>query len=381
MSTRDGENELNLDVLGRVVRMTFPHHSADYRGRLAKAWSGAVSSDGQHANAVMAIEDAASGLDLAELTDIGYETLASNLSTRVTLRGIELSRGESLMLHAAGIALPDGRVVAFVAPSGSGKTTLSSVLGKRFGYVSDETVLVERDLTVKPYRKPLSVIRDPEQPRRKTQISPDEIGLKQLPEAPLKLAAIVLFYRDEDNQEATVEAVPLPDAVQDLSGQISYFGDIPDSVAMLASIVEKTGGIRVLKYREAEEVVDLVDEILRVRIDDASWTDVSLSSTAPNTLGKYVRCPEISAVETGNAVITMSGNTLRVLAGLSPVIWELTGRGASLHEIREALIEEFGEPEDDADALTQRALEALMEQGLLEYRAPQAVANDSPSTG
>ena len=120
--------------------------------------------------------------------------MLSGLSQQVTLAAIEAARGRAWMLHAAGIATPDGAVVVLVGPSGRGKTTASRALGTVYGYVSDETVAIDDDGRVWPYRKPLSVIEDSGARRR--QLAPSALGLQPLPDAELRVAAVVLLDRD-----------------------------------------------------------------------------------------------------------------------------------------------------------------------------------------
>ena len=62
-------------------------------------------------------------------TDPNRAVMLSGLSQQVTLAAIEAARGRAWMLHAAGIATPDGQVVVLVGPSGRGKTTASRALG------------------------------------------------------------------------------------------------------------------------------------------------------------------------------------------------------------------------------------------------------------
>src|SRR5690242_4779685 len=101
------------------------------------------------------------------------------------------------MLHAAGLASDDGGTVALVAGSGTGKTTAGRLLGRSLGYVSDETIAVEHDLTVRPYAKPLSIVTDPTVPTGKHEESPDDLGLR--PAAPvLRLAAVAVLERRDD---------------------------------------------------------------------------------------------------------------------------------------------------------------------------------------
>lgn len=179
------------------------------------------------------------------------------LSSVITVRAIDARAGEAIMLHAAGLALPDGRVVTFVAPSGTGKTTLSRALGRHYGYVSDETVFVGFDGAVTPYPKPLSVIV--EGVRGKEQVSPDADSLLPPPSVPLRLAGIVLLTRVPDaGPEPVVERVPLLEGIVELAAQISYLPRVPSPLQSLARVIEGAGGLQRVTYSEAESLARLV---------------------------------------------------------------------------------------------------------------------------
>ena len=68
-----------------------------------------------------------------------------------------------------------GATVLLVGASGAGKTTSAQILGRRLGYLSDETAGLRPDLSVVAYPKPLSVRRDQAAP--KEQVAPDALGL------------------------------------------------------------------------------------------------------------------------------------------------------------------------------------------------------------
>ncbi|WP_437582543.1 hypothetical protein ACSAGD_09780 [Paramicrobacterium sp. CJ85] len=372
--------KIDLDVLGSTIRLEFLNDEPqEHFERLVDAWSGATVARGGP-DSTMTVGTNASNAQEYDVYGADYDAVAMASSTKVTLQGIERARGEHLMLHAAGVSLQDGRVAAFVAPSGGGKTTLASHLGKHYGYVSDETIAIDRDLRVYPYRKPLSIIENPEKKWKKTQTSPDALGLCSLPEMPLNLAAIVLFERDDEHSgEPVIGSVALPDAIEDLSGQISYFGDIPDSVCMLADIVEKTGGIRTLRYGEAEGVAAVLADLLTITQPETGWNDASGRASARPDEGEYVRREDVVAVETAGSIITTSDKTLRVLSGLSPTIWSEVESGASLEQIEEALIAQFGAPEGvNTRLVTQQAVDTLLVEGLIRLHRNEPVEVESP---
>lgn len=182
------------------------------------------------------------------------------LASLVTVRAIDARAGELFMLHAAGLALEDGRVIAFVAPSGTGKTTLAATLGQSLGYVSDETVAVTLDGAVVPYPKPLSVV----QPGTavKDQRSPDELGLT-VPTGDLRLAAVTILHRVKDGDvPAHVVEAPLFEAMVELAAQTSYLPRFDKPLATMARLLESVGGVRVVMYSDVADVPALLPQLV-----------------------------------------------------------------------------------------------------------------------
>jgi hypothetical protein len=194
---------LLINALGCAVGVDDADLPAEHSAEIRRAWTGAASQLGDP-------------LPVAHLTVTPArgpvaESLSS-LSQSVTLAAIEARRGQLWMMHAAGVADEEGRVIALIGPSGQGKTTAARTLATAYGYVSDETVGIEADGTVVPYRKPLSVIVDSKWVKK--QCPPEELGLLALPEARLRLAAIVLLDRRPDGPDAAVvEDCDLGDAL------------------------------------------------------------------------------------------------------------------------------------------------------------------------
>ena len=241
---------LLVDAVGSCIAIDLTALDEDDEAAVRAAWADALA------------DAAAEPVDTVTPYGTNPAVMLSGLSQQVTLAAIEAARGRAWMLHAAGIATPDGQVVVLVGPSGRGKTTASRALGAVYGYVSDETVAIDDDGRVWPYRKPLSVIENPEAP--KTQMPPSAVGLKPLPDAELRVAAVVLLDRDPSHpEEPTVEVTDLGDALEELISQTSFLHDQPAALRFIAALAAATGGIRTVKYREAATLPSVIPELVK----------------------------------------------------------------------------------------------------------------------
>lgn len=226
--------------------------------RVADAWSGALRPFAR-AERVLRVR-AGVGSEEADLADLDLDVLLHNLSQLVTQTVIEERAGDLMMFHAAGLAHPStGATVALVAPSGTGKTTVSRLLGQSWGYVSDETVGFDESLTVLPYRKPLSVLQGTGY--LKAQESPERLGLRE-PPAHLALTAVVLLERDAAVDTVEVEEVRTVAALPLLAEQTSYLTRHEQPLHRLADALEATGGLRLVRYRSAEDLAALVGDLI-----------------------------------------------------------------------------------------------------------------------
>ncbi len=306
--------------------------------------------------------------------------MLSGLSQQVTLAAIEAARGRAWMLHAAGIATPDGAVVVLVGPSGRGKTTAARALGTVYGYVSDETVAIDDDGRVWPYRKPLSVIEDSGAP--KTQIPPSALGLQPLPDVELHVAAVVLLDRDPGHPETPViEVTDVGDALGDLVLQTSFLHDQPAALRFISALATATGGIRMVKYREADTLPPLIPELLRQAAAPIVLPEVP-EHAAPDAdlAGEGARFSRIAvADEVGLedpdriALLTIGENRrghVTVLGGIAPAVWR-TADGATLRQFVDAAIAAYDEPEgSDAAGAVLVAVGQLLDAGLLTSDEP-----------
>lgn len=306
--------------------------------------------------------------------------MLSGLSQQVTLAAIEAARGRAWMLHAAGVATPDGQVVVLVGPSGRGKTTASRALGAVYGYVSDETIAIDDDGRVWPYRKPLSVIEEPAQP--KTQLAPSALGLLPLPDAQLRVAAVVLLERDPEHAgEPEVQITDVGDALSGLVSQTSFLHDQPAALRFIAALAEATGGIRTVRYREASTLPALIPALARPGATIAVPEKPLHVTPDP---GPQQAGPRFSRVEVADevglddpdriALLTIrddrSGH-VTVLGGIAPAVWRAAD-GATLSQLVHAAVAAYDEPEGfDARAAVLVAVGQLLDAGLL--RSDEAV--------
>ena len=295
-------------------------------------------------------------------------SLASNLSSRVTLTAIEERRHDLLMLHACGVATPDGRVMAFVGPSGRGKTTLASQAALHFAYVTDETIGIEADGTVQPYRKPLSVIVPGSDDGIKTQMSSDELGLLPLPTFRLSLRGLALINRQSAwLGDPEVTEVDLIDALVRLIPEMSYLPELPRPLQRVASAIDDAGGVVRITYRESSDVAALIPALLERAPTARSWTVLSSDDqpSAPRP-GHYTRAPVLDGIASGGTYVLLNNRDLRVLEGIGPAIWDALASPATIQDITSAVVLRFGAPDGaDPHELVRAALIELMDAELV----------------
>ncbi|MFF1831730.1 hypothetical protein [Paenarthrobacter sp. NPDC058040] len=293
----------------------------------------------------------------------------AELSTYATLAAIESKRGRLLMLHAAGIADESGRVLAFIGPSGKGKTTLARTLGTDYGYVTDETVGIEADGTVHPYRKPLSVVRAGE--ACKEQLAPSALGLRELPDAPLRLAGLVVVARkDEFVGRPEITTLGLCEALAAIVPEASYLADMDRPLQTIARHVDRSGAIQQVSYRDASQVLPLIPALLS-RAEPGAWTAVLPEENArvrnPFADESFVPSLVLDAVEAGGQTAVLDANrVVHILDGVGPLVWRALCHGLAFEAILREVELEFGAPpEQSLDAAVVDILAAFADAGLL----------------
>ena len=364
---------LHVSAIGTTVGIDLSGLDADGADAVKAAWADAAADPGFEPVAIVVPRP-------------GPRTrMLQSLSQQVTRAAIDARRGDLWMLHAAGIATPEGEVVAFVGPSGRGKTTASRHLGRRYGYVSDETIGIARDGRVVAYRKPLSIIEEARAP--KVERAASSIGLGGIPRD-LFVRAIVLLHRDAAHDGApAVRRLDLADALDDLVTQSSHLAERPDSLRFIAAIAEATGGIRAVRYREATDLEGIVDELLTGEVavpvvapaiarepaaPDGDSSDGDSSDGDSSDGLRFSRASAVDELELGDsdriAVLTRDAagrGIVRVLDGIAPTLWAAAS-GVSFDALVAAATATHGAPEGvDPAAIVRASVDRLVLEGLL----------------
>lgn len=196
-----------------------------------------------------------------DVTSESMDALMTATTQAITRAFIAAQTGRLLMFHAGAVAHPGtNRAVVYVAAGGTGKTTLTQLLGTRYRYLTDETAGIDDQHRILPYPKPLS-IRVPEK-RYKHETPPDALGL--LPAGgPATVARILLLDRSNSySEEPSVETTDLFDAVMKLVAQTSALSTLKAGLHQLADLIEATGDVLTVHYREAQSLEPLVAELI-----------------------------------------------------------------------------------------------------------------------
>jgi hypothetical protein len=313
--------------------------------------------------------------------------LADTLTSEVTLGAIDGLKGEAVMLHAAAVALDDGRVVGLVGPSGRGKTTAAQALGSAYAYVTDETLAIRPGGDVIAYPKPLSF---GERPDRKVHRAASELGLRAARDG-LRLGALALLDRRPGIDRPYIESVPVAEALPLLIPETSFLADLENPLSTLAEAILATGGLRRVVYTEAETLPALIEEILGT-VDERkpSLTSVAAQSqrdcdcvkgTVPDphpvaeaAIGtgadsRYRRTDHTDALLVDDGLLVLRPHEVTVLEGVGPVIW-LAADGATEGDLVDAAIRQLSEPPENVDAaeVVGAALQQLVDARLLTRR-------------
>ncbi len=311
-------------------------------------------------------------------------SLGDRLSGEITLAALTGMKGEALLLHAAGVALEDGRVIGLIGPSGRGKTTASRSLADRLAYVTDEALAIRPDLSVVPFPKPLSILGAA---GGKDHRSAQELGLKTVDGQALQLAALVLLDRRDGVDQPVVESVELNPGLAELVSQSSFLVDLPHPLETLAEIIGATGGLRRVVYSEASTLHTALDAILDATSEPPVLTSVTERSQidcrdpadpgenppssadglrVAGVVGGLRRTRHIDAAFLDDDLYVFRSGEIVILEGIGPTVW-LAADGLTRDELVDVAVTEFGAPPAgvDAGATVDQAVTELLERELL----------------
>ncbi|GAA4287439.1 hypothetical protein GCM10022262_17980 [Georgenia daeguensis] len=354
-----------LRLLESEFALTFAAGHA--REELQRHWSRCVlpSSDGA---AAVAVDDS----DPSRLGTFRYP-----LTSRLTNRAIENLAGRFVSLHACGLSDGTGRVLALVGASGSGKTTAALALASDdFGYVTDETVAVDRDGRVVGFPRPLAVA-DPESVGGKSQRGPDELGLRTCPDE-LTLGAIVLLHRVPERRDPPrLERLSLLDAVTALVPHTSFLTSVDRPLQALAELTERCGVFR-LTFRDVQDTRDLLRPVLGAGrpTGAAPWTPSPPPLTDDAVAwglrdGRVRQVPCTDAVDVGDETLVLLDRRPVRLSGIGRTLWHWARSAPSRAEALDHVVELHGQ-HPDADRLVGAAITTMQESGVLGHGVPQS---------
>lgn len=365
--------ELNLRVLGFPISVFLDAGvTLDLASELRRAWSRCLDLPGGRPSGALVGMLATEGTPGARQfrarvsSDLGtlsvaadtFREFASELTSTITLAGITTASGELVMLHASALADPEtGRAVALVGRSGMGKTTATKVLGADLGYVSDETVAIDRSGFLVPYAKPLSVIVE-SPPAPKHQIGPDELGLLVAPTAPT-LATVVLLDRSLDANQPKITPLGHAEAIIELAPHTSALSSVRRPLQRICEILDASGGAIRATYREAGDLAALVPMLLERPAIAKTWVPVIDAQTRPGPglreegnfpSGLLRRAELVDAVEiplpegSGTELLAMTSRRVVRLSGVAPAIWRALATPADMGGIAERIAPDVGLP-------------------------------------
>ncbi len=188
-----------------------------------------------------------------------------HLAVDITMKMLEALSGQLTLLHAAALADPSSKkTLVLIGPSGRGKTTAARYLGQHLTYLSDETAVIEKNSSIRPYPKPLSIIKETGQP--KIQYDPTSLGLHpaQPQDHSYRLHRIILLNRQEEasSTPASLQTVELADALIEIVQQSSGLAHSKDGIPNLIQLIQNSAGVVRLNYQDINQTLGLVQEIL-----------------------------------------------------------------------------------------------------------------------
>ena len=382
--------EFDVDVLGVGLRVVVDGMSDADFGRLRDQWrrvrSGRESGSREPSGTVAAVlgghrlgaDVPSADIFSADISSADVAELCVGLRQAINLRAIEARKGELLMFHAAGLADPaTGDVIALIGPSGAGKTTAASSLGTVLGYVSDETVAVDATGRVIPFPKPLAVKEQGSTRKRIT--GPDELGLREVG-GPLRISRIALLDRRDERVAPSVTTLGLEDVLPEIVEQTNYFAALPRALRRLESLIRVSGGVHVIRYHHAEDLVEPVSALLKrpaahLAPPEAADEDAVRADVRTVAPGSYERSVVDDWIDVAGEVMVLSDGQISRLSALGSLIWRALRSPQTMPGLVAHAEEAFGHaPDDAARSTVQAMLDDLTAAGLVRMHAARTLS-------
>lgn len=350
----DGFDTLPVEGMGAQVRVEVSGQGAvEFVNLLRPLWARCAPRDAA---------DEAQRVAVTLPSGVDPKTLLERTTQQITLALLRQRAGKLMLFHAGGVSHPHtGRSIVYVAPSMTGKTHLTLELARQFGYLSDETIAVDDDLSILPYPKPLSVRDNAGGPRR--ELGPDALGLAVPPANPQLTGLWLLDRRAGHVGSPEVAELDVFDAAHLLGPQTSSLGRMPAGLHTLDALLRHTGGARKITYRESASLLPMVVDLLGAP-DETGPDDPIVEPVV-----QFVP-PVDRIVRPDEALLLYSDNLVR-LGQLGVAIVEASVRPIGIAPLVERLTERLGEPEGvDAHEFTADAVEQMIADGVLRRVAP-----------
>ena len=357
--------EFDVEALGVGLRVRVAGLTRRDVRRLRAQWRRVSGRGATAATISVAVGDPVGG---ADVRGSDFDEVSVALRQLINLRAIERRR-DLLMFHAAGLADPaTGDVIALIGASGAGKTTAASSLGTALGYVSDETVAVDAVGRVHPFPKPLAVKQ--RHGLNKRIAGPDALGLLEA-HTPLRLTRLALLDRRDEQVAPTITTVGLEEVLAAIIEQTSYFASLPNALQRLEALATASGGVHVIRYHHAADLVEPVSDLLRrpgpyLQLPGIVERSGSVADADTIPRGWFGRAGFDDWIELGGDVLVLLGGRVSRLSPLGSVLWAALEEPQPLEALVATAEAALGPaPAGSARVVVQTMLDELVAAGLV----------------
>lgn len=363
-----------ISALGAVIRIDLSRRGISFQERAFAAWNDALVHGGHTPHATVRDRDGVCD-DLA----------LAMLSDDVTLEALAQRRRDGLwLMRAAGVADKRGHVVVFCGASEDAQAIVVRHLSQRYAYVSDDTIGIDIEGGVLPYRRPLSFVGPGFSSQQRM---PSSETSQELP-SNLRLSKIIVLEQDERGTEpAEIEELDVPSALELLVPQSSYLTDMRAPLRTIESLLKATGGAARVRHGDLETIDGVFDDLIRhepparpLRIRQGPAHPPRPAE--PDGVDLYFRGAAVDALtldEESIAILqqTSTGGKLHVLDGMKAALWTAAPVENTRSALGDAAFDAQGVADGvDRDRLMGEALNNMLQEGLLSRTPTWTIRDD-----